>query len=330
MAAYCEHNGYIFKHIDPAMSDPEPGDHRWGKVKLLIDALDPVNGWARNLDYIMWVDADLVIVDPSLRLEAVAAAHPHANVLVSAEHAGSSTLINSGAILVRNRAWTRKFLHAWWTLAHRRLYSDQEQFDLLYNLPQSKAEALSFAGLTSSPDSQAVPWIYSQAARERYIAILPPTVLNTDPPAMTQVLGTKAKTSLYFFLSQSPPFPPRTYVAFAQQPPCVPLSLTLPPWALQWLPENQVLHLMGEHTAFRARVFRAAAEALCLSYRTGRPAEPQLGLDRDSLLRWTIDEYRPEVAEVCLPCHIVPLEHDMILCLRLCLFLIVLCCLLPT
>lgn len=83
------------------------------------------------------------------------------------EHAGSSTLINSGCVLVRNSRWARTFLSEWWRFADRTLFSDQEQFDLVYESRRRYAEA---------------------AGDERSfldkIVILPPDKLNSDPPAM--------------------------------------------------------------------------------------------------------------------------------------------------
>mgnify|MGYP003387329673 FL=1 len=53
--------------------------------------------------------------------------------LISAEHEGSVTRVNSGMIVIRNSQWSLDFLDSWWNYADRRLYSDQEQFDLLYS-----------------------------------------------------------------------------------------------------------------------------------------------------------------------------------------------------
>jgi hypothetical protein len=160
--AYAEHNGYVFKHFDEKTANYDGDDVRWNKVKILAEALDPDRGWARDLDYVVWIDADIIILDMGLRLELVAADNADADFLVSAEHAGSTTLINSGTVMVKNSAWSRRFLQDWWDFADRRLYSDQEQFDMLY-----KAQVLS--GKTSNR-----------------VAILPPDALNSDPPAMTQ------------------------------------------------------------------------------------------------------------------------------------------------
>lgn len=85
------------------------------------------------------------------------------------EHAGSSTLVNSGCVLVKNSAWARRFLSEWWSHADRTLYSDQEQFDLLYEHRRRVAAAES-----------------GERAFMDRIAILAPDALNSDPPAMTQ------------------------------------------------------------------------------------------------------------------------------------------------
>ena len=162
--AYAEMNGYIMIHLDPSDSDYDKNDARWNKVKILEEAIHPDRGWARDMDYVMWIDADLIFLDMGLRIEMVAAAHPTAHVIISAEHAGSSTLVNSGTVLVRNSDWARQFLSDWWTFADRKLHSDQEQFDMLYHAQKAERNF------------------------PKYISILPPDALNTDPPAMTKQL----------------------------------------------------------------------------------------------------------------------------------------------
>jgi hypothetical protein len=75
--------------------------------------------------------------------------------------------MNSGSILVRNSVWSRTFLEEWWTFADRRMYSDQEQFDMLYQH-------------RSRSSSQAVDL-------RKNAHILPPEAMNSDPPAMTNM-----------------------------------------------------------------------------------------------------------------------------------------------
>lgn len=82
--AYAEHNGYIFKFFHDS-TRYSTTDTRWLKVKVLEEALDPEIGWARDLQYVIWMDADIVIMDMRFRLEQVAAVvYPNAHFLASA------------------------------------------------------------------------------------------------------------------------------------------------------------------------------------------------------------------------------------------------------
>ena len=64
----------------------EHADVRWTKVKLLIDALDPLIGWARHTEYIAWIDADAVVLDFGMRLETIAEQQfPGAHFMASAD-----------------------------------------------------------------------------------------------------------------------------------------------------------------------------------------------------------------------------------------------------
>lgn len=158
------------------------------------------------------------------------------------EHAGSTTLINSGSILIKNSVWSRSFLKLWWDYEDRRLYSDQEQFDLVYQqlkltniqinsnkttvggsmtkvaestlkkfdsnnsddgdmnddvnnviYRDSEANRASLNDIKKYQDSDTratrlLSMIRKLAATlEGKIVILPPDVLNSDPPAMTQL-----------------------------------------------------------------------------------------------------------------------------------------------
>ncbi len=70
---------------------------------------------------------------------------------------------------MRNSKWARTFLSEWWSFADRRLFSDQEQFDLLYESRRKVAEEMGDERLFTDN-----------------IVILPPDKLNSDPPAMVQ------------------------------------------------------------------------------------------------------------------------------------------------
>eukprot|EP00606_Chrysophyceae_sp_TOSAG23-5_P001617 GSChrysophyteH2.ASY1.ANO1.111.1 assembled CDS len=168
MSSFAEQNGYIYRLITPASPDGhpaklEPADVRWNKVKLLIDALDPISGWAKDADFIAWLDADAIILDLGLRLEAVMEEqHPDADFLASADI--RQGYINSGMLLLRNTEWTRTFLSRWWNLADRSTVCDQDAFDIV--------------GM-QQPTGQEIA---------TKINILRRDALNTDPPATLKML----------------------------------------------------------------------------------------------------------------------------------------------
>ncbi|KAJ1436071.1 hypothetical protein B484DRAFT_263397, partial [Ochromonadaceae sp. CCMP2298] len=260
--AYAQHNGYSIVLMDETTVDAAAvdADSRWTKVRVLLDALDPLTGWAKDMDYLVWVDADLVFLDFQLRLEQLAAEFPRAHILASAEHAGSTTLINSGSLVVRNSRWSRDFLRDWWTHADRRLHSDQEQFDLLYEHRRREAwggrGGSSSGGVGGSGDGGG-----GAQERERLftenIVILPPDLLNSDPPAMTQQ---QPHNQVLHLMVR--PLSPSHFRFFS----CLTLHPPQPPSTHTHLPLALVLALaQGEHGAYRIRVFRAGVEEVCRS-----------------------------------------------------------------
>lgn len=246
LSTYAEYHGYDLVIYDenhlPETLRGNTTDARWNKIYLLWEALDPQHGIGRLWDYAVWMDADAVILNPSFRWEQIIrnTTKTSAQIWVSAEHEGSTTRINSGVILVRNSRWTRSFLWQWWTTANRVLYSDQEQFDLMYT---------SLLKTHSLGDSMSL-----RAPITEYIDILPPATMNSNPPAMVR----------------------------------------------QGVHDN-VLHLMGEHDRYRARVFSHGARTLCdwVTNASARLDEAlgathQLGMHQPHLLLWTVDFYYEE------------------------------------
>lgn len=53
---------------------------------------------------------------------------PDAHMIVSAEHGGSSTLMNSGGVIFKMSDWSRVFVDRWWNHQERHLFSDQVFF----------------------------------------------------------------------------------------------------------------------------------------------------------------------------------------------------------
>eukprot|EP00981_Chlorochromonas_danica_P006590 scaffold1435_cov162-Ochromonas_danica.AAC.24 len=183
---YAIHNQYIFHIVDLSNNNNDDNDNdqnrrekveevdhwdrydvRWNKVKALSHAF---SNWAADCDYLLWVDADLIMLDMNFKMEELIRLYPEEHLIASAEHSGSSTLINSGSLLVKNHPILLAFLSRWWGESEwRRLYSDQEAFDLLYHQEEIASEDES-----------------AEAKAKLQVRVLAPIVLNSDPPVMTR------------------------------------------------------------------------------------------------------------------------------------------------
>lgn len=156
-SAYAEHNGYEIFFLSPETgSNYEPRDQRWNRVKILQEALDPSNGWLRDIQYIAWVDADLIFLDLDFSLEKLTRDYPHADIIISSERHAETGVANTGSFIVKNSPWTYQFLHDWWTKYDRSLNHDQIFFDKLYK--------------SRMPDIQ------------NHVKILPTDAINSMPP----------------------------------------------------------------------------------------------------------------------------------------------------
>ena len=69
-----------------------------------------------NFDYLLWIDADAVLVDFTRDvIQQLIQEHPHAHMVVCREplDAQGFEVMNSGTVLVKNSEWSREFLHLW-------------------------------------------------------------------------------------------------------------------------------------------------------------------------------------------------------------------------
>lgn len=167
-AAYAEQNNYRFRWLNAKTgSNYQPGDARWNKVKIIETALDPVSGWAKDSEFLVWLDADAIVIDLGLKIEEIGAQYPQADFIASADI--RQGYLNSGFLIMRNTAWLRDFVRKWWTVVDRTVKCDQDAFDILYE---------SYQALHQQGD-EGIGNI-----REK-VAILDRDALNSDPPAMT-------------------------------------------------------------------------------------------------------------------------------------------------
>lgn len=153
--AYVESQGQIMRLVDPASNNFEPRDVRWNKVKILQNAL---SSWALDCDFIVWLDADLILLDLFMDLSDVISQYPAGELWVS--KSTSTDLMNSGLLIIRNSKFiTDWLLPEWWRHTQRHVYSDQEAFNMLYDKFKASKNL------------------------ESKIILVKPDALNSDPPA---------------------------------------------------------------------------------------------------------------------------------------------------
>jgi hypothetical protein len=132
-AIYAAHHNYKFKILTPETGGEYfPEDQRWNKVKILEDALDPVSGWAKSSDYILWLDSDFIFLDLGMKIELISQAYPDSHVIMSEDVDLALGIANTGFVLVKNSDWSRQFLSAWWNNYNKSQGMDQWVLSKLY------------------------------------------------------------------------------------------------------------------------------------------------------------------------------------------------------
>lgn len=140
-------------------------DPRWNKVvylmntlKELLDDSSQVSSDHKTDKYLVWLDADLAVVNFKLDVKALISQHPDAEVIMSRDKADAPFVSNSGCIIVRVSGWSLRFLELWWDTYDR----------------------------TRCCDQNALTWMYDRLIPidiRSKIVLLPASVLNTDFPA---------------------------------------------------------------------------------------------------------------------------------------------------
>ena len=193
-AAWAKARGYAFTLADARYSAYEPHDSRWNKVKIVEQALSAalegtagnastssVPGWGAGLDYILWLDSDLVILDFNFDVEKdilhggtacietgiCDVVNLQADLIACRDPRPENGLINTGALLVKVTSASLRFFRRWWAM-DRGAGMDQHAFDRLWELQLQETN-------TDVCSKDAIP-----AAK---VWMLPPHYLNSRFPA---------------------------------------------------------------------------------------------------------------------------------------------------
>ena len=110
---YCEQKGYTY-HLstdnDKIVKGTEDRARKWYKVKLIQEAFQ-----VYDADYVLYLDADAMIADHSIRIEDfISDDHD----IVFAEDHINIFKFNTSVVLAKKSALTNKFLNSWWLMGN--------------------------------------------------------------------------------------------------------------------------------------------------------------------------------------------------------------------
>jgi tetratricopeptide (TPR) repeat protein len=180
-ALWASSRGYGFIVYGDVPEQPVTYDARYGKVALLKNLL--AARAQAGLAWLLWIDADAVVVRHSWDVQKLGAAHPRASMITCAEaNLETNTRINSGTLLIRaSSPWSAPFFRGWWEHTDAALGApDQWTFDSLW-----AADAL---GIASGG----------------HVAVLPATAFNSEPPFYETFRGAHAQPVIHLMGDAAP------------------------------------------------------------------------------------------------------------------------------
>lgn len=129
-AYFAELNSFmVHVHYEDKGSFYHAEDVKWNKIGMTFDALSPKHGWASHMDYILIIDADVILLHPNImNVTKIVSIYPEAHLILSGD---TLDVANAGVIIVKNSKWSYNFFELWWELRHT-IPCDQHAFNDLY------------------------------------------------------------------------------------------------------------------------------------------------------------------------------------------------------
>ena len=85
----------------------------WSKIRAVQALFDDNHMDQQPCDWVLWMDADTVIMNSNVRIEDFLPADPTKDLIVVSDKGGG---YNSGVFLFRNSLWSKQFLDEWWNM----------------------------------------------------------------------------------------------------------------------------------------------------------------------------------------------------------------------
>ena len=151
-ANYAAFRQYKFKvinessYVDRSALD---ADARWNKVLFLKNELRMIQHHCRSDPherYVVWLDADLAVVDHGLDILEIIASNGDAHIIMSKDKKSAPYVGNTGSIIVRVSDWSAEFLDLWWNSYDRSKCCEQNALTWLFerNWPLDVKQKIKF------------------------------------------------------------------------------------------------------------------------------------------------------------------------------------------
>jgi galactosyl transferase GMA12/MNN10 family len=101
---YAKKHGYTIVDNSSILDQSRPP--AWSKI-LAVQAMMK----DFNCLWVMWLDADVVIMDSTIKIESLLPSEKHIDLIVTTDRRFTA---NSGSWIIRNSPWGREFLTEWW------------------------------------------------------------------------------------------------------------------------------------------------------------------------------------------------------------------------
>lgn len=176
----------------------EPRDERWNKVRILRHFLSI----ATAVDFIVWMDADLVVLNLNqtggFDIESIIDSNYRGppgedegeggltwgstEMFISRDMADAPFVANTGLVILRNSPWSLRFLDQWWGRFDRGVCCDQHALNWLYHgAPDAGVSGSGVSIETLSANN--VGDFLSPVDVRLHVRVLPASALGSDFPA---------------------------------------------------------------------------------------------------------------------------------------------------
>jgi hypothetical protein len=188
-SAYCASHGYLWREIVMPLADMmteiEPREFAsYHKIFLMLQLMTKERDYLRanNVHYLMWIDSDAVVIDPSISLQSIVA-RAHGTDLIIAEDMHTACKLNAGVFLLRVGDWGLSYLQTVW--------DDERYFQVRHYEQSGMAAALTREGLNwYTPFHSYVSGDYNWK-HFSHVCILPRNEFNTCIMDDDDLLGSR-------------------------------------------------------------------------------------------------------------------------------------------